>query len=328
MMNLSLMKTVFSTVDDEWNSIIASEIASRWFPEPDSVKIMRASANFSALVENDGSYYTLRFNSEHLRPIEVLQREIRLLLALRNFNQPVQIPVKSIDNNYAELIATKNTRFTGVMFEYIEGEIKEISQIHLDEFQRWGSALGKLHAALAKNQFTQSINHPLIQDQLKSAQPPTEKGSEEKAALLEWITALDSDPGNYGIIHYDFELDNLIWDGDQIHIIDFDDTAISWFAADIAFALGDLWKDIKGVKDDPRYQAFIAGYLRENVIEDINLDLLEKFHRLHNFLTYHRLVKAVDLEPSSKHPQWLNNLIVKLTALLNDYHRSFTGEPL
>lgn len=327
-MNLSLMKTVFSTVDDEWNSIIASKIASRWIPEPDAVKIMRASANFSALVENEGSYYTLRFNSEHLRPIEVLQREIRLLLALRNFNLPVQVPVKSIDNNYAELITTKNTRFTGVMFEYIKGEIKEISQISLDEFQRWGSALGKLHAALAKNQLTQSINHPIIQDQLKSAQPPTEKGSAEKGALLEWITTLDADPGNYGIIHYDFELDNLIWTGDQIRIIDFDDTAISWFAADIAFALRDLWKDIKGVKDDPRYQAFFAGYLQENVIEDINLDLLGKFYRLHNFLTYHRLVKAVDLEPSSKNPQWLNNLIVKLTALLNDYHRSFTGEPL
>lgn len=328
-MNLSLMKTVYSTVDDQWNSVIASEIASRWFPAPDSVKIMRASANFSALVEHEGSHYSLRFNSEHLRPIEFLQREIRLLLALRNFNLSVQVPVKSIDGNYAELVATNNTRFTGVMFKYIKGEIRETSQITEVEFRQWGAALGKLHNTLANNQLTQSINHPKIQDQLKSAQPPTEKGSEEKSVLLDWITNLESDPSNYGIIHYDFELDNLIWDGDQIHIIDFDDTAISWFAADIAFALGELWKEIKGVKDDPRYRSFLSGYLQENaVIDDISLDLLGNFHRLHNFLTYHRLLKAVDLETNSEHPQWLNNLILKLIAALNDYHNAFTGDPL
>ena len=44
-------------------------------------------------------------------------------------------------------------------------------------------------------------------------------------------------------IHFDFELDNIVWNTDKTGIIDFDDSAFYWFVADIAFALRDLYDD-------------------------------------------------------------------------------------
>jgi len=328
MMKLSLMKDFFRTVDEEWSSPIADQIASRWFASPDSVKIMRASANFVCLVADDGKHYTLRFNTEELRPIDALQSEIRLLLSLRNFSLPVQHPLKSLDENYSELISTDLGRFTAVVFEYIPGEIKEISDLQVSEFQRWGEALGRLHHTLEDNQFTLSINHPRLGEQLKSAQPPTARGAEEKSALLNWLNKLDKGPANYGVIHYDFELDNLVWDeSGQIYIIDFDDTAISWYMADLAFALSDLYENA-GDFNDPRLRAFLNGYRSKKTLAPDMLAELGGFIRLKNFLTYHRLLKAVDLEADSSHPQWTNQLINKLSAKIADLEDHFSPQPV
>lgn len=328
MMKLSLMETFFRTVDAEWSSPISDQIASRWFSSPDSVKIMRASANFVALVVDDGQHYTLRFNTEELRPIDALQSEIRLLLSLRNFNLPVQKPIKSLDENYSELITTDLGRFTAVVFEYIPGQIKELSALALQEFQSWGESLGRLHHTLEDNQFTQSITHPHLLEQLKSAQPPTAQGSEEKSVLLDWMNKLEITPANYGVIHYDFELDNLIWDEtDQIHIIDFDDTAISWYAADLAFALSELWEETSDL-NDPRLQAFLTGYRSFKTLDPEMLSHLGGFIRLQDFLTYHRLLKAVDLEADSAHPQWTNQLIAKLTNQITTLENKFSDQPV
>jgi Ser/Thr protein kinase RdoA (MazF antagonist) len=328
MMKLSLMKDFFRTVDEEWSSPIADQIASRWFASPDSVRIMRASANFVCLVVDSGKHYTLRFNTEEFRPIEALQSELRLLLSLRNFNLPVQNPLKSLDDNYSELITTDLGRFTAVVFNYIPGEFKELPELKESEFQRWGAALGSLHHTLEDNQFTLSIKHPRLEEQLKSAQPPTSRGADEKSALLDWLSKLEKGPSNYGVIHYDFELDNLIWDeSGQIHIIDFDDTAISWYMADLAFALSDLYEKTPQLSD-PRLQAFLTGYRSHKTLAPDMLLELGGFIRLKHFLTYHRLLKAVDLETDPSHPQWTNQLINKLTGNISALEEHFSSRPV
>lgn len=327
MMKLSLMETFFTTVDDEWSSPVADEIASRWFSKPDSVKIMRASANFVSLITADQEHYTLRFNSEELRPIEALQSEIRLLLSLRNFDLPVQKPVKSLDGNFSELISTDLGRFTAVVFDFIPGEIKDPDTLSPEGFRIWGENLGKLHRTLSENQFTQSIHHPRLLEQLKSAQPPTAQGSKEQGALLEWISTLERTRENYGVIHYDFELDNLIWDENgKVHIIDFDDSALSWYLADLAFALRDLWDAVPDLQD-PRLTRFLSGYRAYKKLDPSVLAHLNGFLRLHDFLTYHRLLKAVDLEISSSHPQWLQQLYTKLNGTIQELEGRFSSYP-
>ena len=63
----------------------------------------------------------------------------------------------------------------------------------------------------------------------------------ELETIKTWLTTLEINQDNYGVIHFDFELDNLIWDGDNVQIIDFESSMEHWYAADIAFALRDLF---------------------------------------------------------------------------------------
>ena len=48
------------------------------------------------------------------------------------------------------------------------------------------------------------------------------------------LSELPRDPSCYGMIHGDFELDNLAWVDDTPTSFDFDDAARSWFVADVA----------------------------------------------------------------------------------------------
>ena len=51
MMHLGLMKRFFDTVDGEWRSPVAAQIASAWVGPDGDVRILRASANFVCVVK-------------------------------------------------------------------------------------------------------------------------------------------------------------------------------------------------------------------------------------------------------------------------------------
>src|SRR2546430_7254258 len=59
--------------------------------------------------------------------------------------------------------------------------------------------------------------------------------------LTSFLSALTVTETNSGLIHGDFELDNLFWQDDTIALLDFDDCSYSWYVADVAFALRDLF---------------------------------------------------------------------------------------
>jgi len=61
-------------------------------------------------------------------------------------------------------------------------------------------------------------------------------------AITTWAELLDRTRDNFGLIHFDFELDNLCWEDALIQMLDFDDCAYHWYAADITYALRDLFQ--------------------------------------------------------------------------------------
>jgi Ser/Thr protein kinase RdoA (MazF antagonist) len=86
-------------------------------------------------------------------------------------------------------------------------------------------------------------------------------------ADLMWIkdrlNQLPADKAVYGMVHYDFESDNILWDKGKPGIIDFDDSSYYWYVADFAIALRELFNNrIEQINfNDRRFQAFLGGYL-------------------------------------------------------------------
>jgi Ser/Thr protein kinase RdoA (MazF antagonist) len=77
------------------------------------------------------------------------------------------------------------------------------------------------------------------------------------AALQHRLARFGSEPHRYGLVHADLRLANLLEDGHQRYVIDFDDCGFSWFLYDFGTA-------VSFFEDDPRVpeltDAWVRGY--------------------------------------------------------------------
>ena len=97
--------------------------------------------------------------------------------------------------------------------------------MHEADFKRWGKALGKLHVA----SLDLDVDRPSWIDQLAGVRRliPAEEESvlSELAYVEQWLDGLDCGSDEFGLIHFDFEMDNLLWQDAEVGIVDFDDCA-------------------------------------------------------------------------------------------------------
>ncbi len=82
------------------------------------------------------------------------------------------------------------------------------------------------------------------------------------------IEAFGSGPERFGLVHADLRLANLLADGDDLRIIDFDDCGFSWFIYDFATA-------VSFIEHEPivpeLLRAWCAGYRRTAPLSDEEL---------------------------------------------------------
>ena len=286
MMKLSLMAAFFDTADDEDRyAPIADEIASRWVGPDGDVIHRRSSANFVFSVAA-GEDYFLRFNHESERAIPHIEAELHGIDHLAERGVRVARPVVAESGARVERVETDLGFFHAVLFEALPGVHRDFDDLDETAFAHWGRALGKLHAASLDIE----VDRPTWAEQLADLRhliPIEEESALSELAFIEdRLDGLDGDPDEFGLIHFDFEMDNLLWQGDEIGIVDFDDCAYYPFVADIALALRDLCDDKVAHVDlqDERLQTFIAGYRQAKPLDEKALWLLPLFIRLSNLV--------------------------------------------
>ena len=139
--------------------------------------------------------------------------------------------------------------------------------------------------------------------------------------ITSWLSALPVTETNYGLIHGDFELDNLFWQDDTIALLDFDDCAYSWYVADVACAIRELFET--GVDlSNPSFRAFIRGYSEHYSLDEELISHLPTFMRLANLITYAKLVRAMDLTNDQDYPAVYTSLLLKLENWVHNYKAS------
>jgi Ser/Thr protein kinase RdoA (MazF antagonist) len=331
MMKLSTMKKVMDTVDEHWKSPIAERILDRWGYDSGKYYCLRASANFIFVFLKEGRRYFLRFNDTCERDLRTIESEIKILQYLEKENLPVAKPVKSKDSRFVETVETELGTFYAVVFEGLQGKHPEFEELNNEQFFAWGSTLGKLHKALKTMPEELRFERASWKDHLASAQEllPCHETSAQKELeeISRWGESLNVSDDNFGLVHYDFELDNLVFENDMISILDFDDCSNYWFVADIAYALRDLFED-KVDLDNLQFQEFVAGYTKETEVDIVLLEQLSEFMRMHNIVTYAKLLKCVDIPESLDYPEWLSGLRKKLLDKIESYLASFEKEVL
>ncbi|MCT1905527.1 phosphotransferase enzyme family protein [Oceanobacillus sojae] len=320
MMKLSTMKKVMDTVDSEWRSPLGEEILERWGYDEGSATILRASANFIFEFYKEGEQFFLRFNDSSERNYSSIEAELNIVKCLGNRSLNVAQPIASLNGNDIEVVETKLGTFLAVVFEALEGKHLDMEEISDQQAYIWGQSLGNLHANLKQLPEKYRVNRPSWKElllEVKEILPKKELAAHKEAdKLLSWTDTLSLSKENFGIIHYDFELDNVIFNDNTIGMLDFDDSSVHWFAADIVYALRDAG-DFN--LENPVITTFIKGYKSETDLDMEMLHMSSGFERLHKLISLAKLIRAVDIDAAEDHPEWLVNLRVKLFRIMGKY---------
>jgi Ser/Thr protein kinase RdoA (MazF antagonist) len=332
MMKLRLMKKVVETIDDNYRSPLADLLVSRWKHAPGTAKFIRASANTVFVFKDNNKPYFLRCAHTTERTREYIQGELAFIKHLAAEGMRVANPVPSLNGNDVESVETMHGVFHAVVFEALEGQHQELDELSHEKLMLWGKTLGHLHCA---SQSYAPENRPSWRDHLSMIADNVLPEEETARQELEWISAqvqkLSFDETNFGLIHFDGELDNIVWNGNGNHLglIDFDDSACYWFVADIAFALRDLFEDRADRIDlnDVRFQAFIEGYRQVRPLTDETLSNLPLFLRMHNLIMFAKIRYSLGQGDYPDEPSWLVGLRQKLNGMLNDYRQGFLAYP-
>jgi Ser/Thr protein kinase RdoA (MazF antagonist) len=325
MMKLSTMLRVDSTVDTRQQSRIADQILEHWEHDPGSAKFFRSSANFVYVFRIEGKRYFLRFADSAERTGAGIEAEMALLSWLASQGMTVATPVASKNGRCMETVETDLGAFHAVVFAQLQGSQLEIEELNIAQFETWGAALGRLHATTHLYQEPGLSARPTWRDHLVLAQIYSPEDEPEIQAefdhISSFLASLPVTETNYGLIHGDFELDNLFWQEEILAMLDFDDCSYSWYIADVAFALRDLFET--GVDlSHPSFHAFMHGYREHASLDEELIAQLPTFMRLVNLIQYAKLERALDLSKDQDYPEWCTSLLLKLEDWAHNYKAS------
>lgn len=335
MMRLSTLLSVDRLIDDRGLNPIATQVAAPWDPTPESVRFVRSSANFvyQALVGERPAF--LRFASGHERDRAELEREVAIVHALAAAGVAVPSPLRSSTGSYVESIRTDLGLFHAAVFTALEGRVYEAEELSADACGQWGRSLARLHGELRALRSDLHVGVPGWRERLDACRRAVERHpllSREFDHLKTELAAIPAEPATFGLIHGDFQPDNLVWGPDRIGVLDFGDVARHWYAADIAIGLADLDAvppaDLPGgILHNPRTHAFIAGYRSVREIRQEEIDRIPTFLRLHRLLLHCGLIRTLDQQAGPGVPAWMESLIERLSARLAEYQDSLARGP-
>jgi len=311
MLPLTEIRDQRAHVDDAWRSPIADAAAAAWDIAPGIARYWRSSATHVFVVPVDGVRRWLRFAPIWHPAADRIGAGV--LLSRRWAGAGAAQPIPTADGGDFVDVDAPSGRVRATLYEDVVGT--ELSADGADEdrasddqVRAWGAALATLHSA--------PLDDGALPPQRTHAATADAALADHIAELEALVTALP--PSEHGIIHGDFELDNVRFDGDLVRFFDVDEGGSAPFATDIALATRDL--------DDPGLRLFIDGYRSVRALDDRVLELLPTCARLAAAHLAVDTAAAVDLVPAAGDPDWLVGLHADLVDFIAD-QRSLAGLP-
>ncbi len=307
----------------------AQEILHKWSSSVKDVTFFRASSNYVYKFKLDDNAYCLRLSHSDEKSKEYLQSELDFITFLTNNNYPAMMPISSLNGKFIEDIDTSIGRFYGIVFTRATGQMLEIEEMTDEQFNAWGASLGRLHKLSMHLKPTLNERNDLSQV-FSQISDILDLYPEEQAARFELeycknqLDKIAKTDFNYGLIHYDFELDNIFWDKDKRNykVIDFDDAIYGFRLLDIASALRDL-RDLPEDQKQSGFRHFIDGYNREMESIDTSFNDLAIFYRFVDLHIFAKILRSIYKSETAIETEWLPGLRRKLAEFCDNYRKGF-----
>lgn len=321
------LKNLFPNID------LATMIVQNWdYDNLDLFKYWRISANATYPFTSKGEVCYLRIAPVDERLETSILAELEFLQYLRNNNYTAIQAKPSKKGRELEVVNTPWGKYFAVVFKKVSGKSLGYIELTDDVIFLWGKALGRLHK-LSESYKPTGEKRCSWKDQIDWIKKVLVDFPEEKEAireveiLTEFFLHLPNTDENYGLIHYDFEFDNVFYDEETNDIIpiDFDDSMYHWYAMDIEQTLDSIRDELPTERAEEAVKKFLNGYNSEYKISDEMIRLLPMFHRFSNLYGYVRVLRSVQ-EKWDNEPEWLDKLRIKLNNKLEKRKSLFGKE--
>ncbi|WP_164821552.1 phosphotransferase enzyme family protein [Paenibacillus koleovorans] len=326
MMKLNLV--VQGSAEDQ----AARTCMTHWEHDAGSLQFWRASSNFVYRYTRAGTRYYLRFASDEDRTRDQLEAELDFLTYLQQMGIPTVVPVSSAQGHRIVTIPdTPIGTLHAVTFTEATGHSLYLPHMTPHHLEQWGRSLALLHQQSAVYSPPDiGLRRPTWEDALEKvrsvlAEHPAETDATTELLLVEkHLHTLPRSSSSFGLIHYDFELDNLFWNDRlrQFTAIDFDDALYHWYVMDIVSAtreLGSLPADAAA----RAYSQFLQGYRSVMPIDESLWEQRDWFERFQRLVRFARVLRSLDDAECSATPAWWEPLLAKLTHSLDEDRRRF-----
>ncbi len=270
----------------------------RWNMPDASLYLIKYRENAVFRAERDGVRRALRLHRHGYHSDAELLSELQWMQALdeAGITVPTIVPTETGELFVKQAADGLPGDIQVDLFEWIDGEqlgsiedgIAEVESI-IDTYRTVGKLAAQVHNHAVSWQLPSGfVRHAWDAAGLAGEQPfwgrfwDIEAASDAERALLlrgkdvvyRELSQLAKSPGTYSMIHADFAPENIMVDGEQMRLIDFDDAGFGWHLFELVtslfFIMGEPFFD-------QAQDGLIKGYRRHRHLADDQLELLPLF---------------------------------------------------
>ncbi|MHA2277430.1 MAG: phosphotransferase enzyme family protein [Candidatus Kariarchaeaceae archaeon] len=288
---------------------VLEEIVTRYNFDQASLKEIDTWENFIFEAKKSDIAYIIRIAHSSYRSIGQIKAEIDWIYFLKNEKMPVADPVLSVNNQFVEEVKVNDSSFFTTVFVKAPGDTiaTNPSLMTPPVIEKWGGILGKFHKLTMKyipqvsekrGQWDSQPEIANIQDLLADHPKILEKAK----IHIAYIRSLPQNKDTYGLIHYDLHEVNILVEGENLTVIDFDDSQYDYLVSDfgsIFFQLAWRFHNNERTREDvirEFYPQFMKGYLREYPLSDYWIERIPDFLKLRHFVLFCTLVVEEKIE--------------------------------
>lgn len=299
------------------NYELAKQALSHWEHNEknleDYLKFFRISSNAVYPFEANGKRCFLRLSPEEEKQEMNLKGELEFLLYLQEKEYPSMVPAASKEGEFLLTLNTVWGTYYASVFEGVPGRAIEDTDCREEIIVSYGKALGRLHRM--SMEYEPQYRKWNYKQALKWCKGVIEKYDAPMFMYIEAVNVekeleqLPITKDTYGLVHYDFELDNVFYDekSGDCHVIDFEDGMYHFFLLDIEQALDSLSSELSDEQFTQAKKLFLLSYASQKTLDPDFESYLPLMRRFCNIFSYARLIRCV-AEDIPQATEWLYHL--------------------
>lgn len=275
-------------------------------------RLLQISENITYLIENKESLAkeaVLRISRPGYHTLAELDAELEWLKEIKNYTPLVVAdPIRGKNGFYVQVISSWmiDSTYACVMYEFLEGAApdEEDQGEIIKHFMTLGETTAYLHRQAKMWKYAGSLNRftwdyeSMIGEKGKWGSwqaavdlTPEVRGLLERTSqvIKRRLSSYGMAKEKFGLIHADLRLANLLVEGEQIKVIDFDDCGFGWFMHDLAASVSFI--ETKPITPD-LIAAWLEGYtqverLRQEDISEVDTFVMQRRLQLLAWIASH-----------------------------------------